>query len=107
MSDSIRVMLARNWFGPDGVRYRAHPEGTLIPAKYEHQLPTDAEAFEQVPAEKPLPKPARRGGKAPKMTNAPAKVPKTLAEMGKADLVADTLSEMAKKAPESAIGGKS
>jgi len=47
----LRVDLARNWFGPDGVRYHKRNNPVEIPEEYEKLLPKGAKVLGTVKEE--------------------------------------------------------
>lgn len=50
----MKVLLKRNWYAPDGRRYRRDPNGgtTEIPDELKKQLPKDAEVLSEAEAKK-------------------------------------------------------
>lgn len=101
----LNVMLARNWFGPDGQRYRQSPVGTVIPAEFRDLLPSDAEIFAEIADPFEVPRP-RRSRKKEEPRNAPPKTPKSKvsAQAKAAGLKSDTLSGLAKTSPQDPLG---
>lgn len=81
------LVSLRSNFVADGVRYRAHPDGTVIPSKYRDSLPSSAQIMEELEEVKPVPPRFRRKVEpyGPKPKPKPPKnkdEPETLSQIG-------------------------
>lgn len=86
------LVSLRSNFVIEGVRYRAHPDGTVIPDKYKDRLPSSAQIIREFEDEPPPPPRFRRQVQA---TGAAPVKPKPKAPKGDAE----TLSQMGDKGP--------
>lgn len=79
------LVSLRSNFVAEGVRYRAHPDGTIVPDHLEDVLPSSAQIIERREAPKPPPQRFRRKvnpkGSKPKPKAAEGD-PETLSQIG-------------------------
>lgn len=83
------LVSLRSNFVIEGVRYRAHPNGTVIPDKYKDLLPSSAQIIKEYEDEPPPPPRFRRkidpegvAPKKPKPKPSTKDDPETLSQMG-------------------------